>query len=205
MHSPPTSDIGFPIGFHRNLPTQIAMFIHPSAFGRGPVNDVKKAVAAGLEATIVEVVEHGKDLDYTAMLKRVHRKGVKYVISHTTKPPVATLLKDANRLGLTATTFSEDGKLTFLGAHYTGGPDLVALAGTAAERFYWTTSYTLTSEKGPGTDFQLALAKRYNCGDKVPTPQTTRTVSWLPRSPSKPSNGFWTRAERFLENHSTMS
>ncbi|MCP4749943.1 MAG: ABC transporter substrate-binding protein, partial [Proteobacteria bacterium] len=61
----------------------------------------------------------------------------------------------------------EDGKLTFLGAHYTGGPDLVALAGTAAERFYWTTSYTLTSEKGPGTDFQLALAKRFNRGDKV--------------------------------------
>jgi ABC-type branched-subunit amino acid transport system substrate-binding protein len=38
----------------------VAMFIHPSAFGRAPVEDLKKAVAAGLNIEIVEVVEHGK-------------------------------------------------------------------------------------------------------------------------------------------------
>jgi branched-chain amino acid transport system substrate-binding protein len=140
---------------------KVAMFIHPSAFGRAPVDDLRKAVAAGLKIEIVEVVEHGKDLDNTAMLQRLAGKGVQYVISHTVQSPVATMLKDAGRLGLAAATFGEKGKITFLGCHYTGGNDLVALAGAAAEHFYWTTSYIVTSEPGVGTDAQLALAKRY--------------------------------------------
>ncbi|QTA83372.1 Leucine-binding domain-containing protein [Desulfonema limicola] len=144
-----------------------AMFIHPSAFGRGPVEDVEKAVKAGLNMEIVEVTEHGKDLDNTAMLQRFISKGVQYVITQTIQSPVATLLKDANRLGLAAKSFGEEGKLTFLGAHYTGGNDLIALAGPAAENFFWTTSYTLTSEPGPGTDMQLALAKKYGRDDKA--------------------------------------
>lgn len=140
---------------------KVAMFIHPSAFGRGPVDDVKKAVAAGLKMEIVEVVEHGKDLDNSAMLKRLVSKNVQYVISQTVQSPVATMIKDASRLGLAAKTFGEKGKLTFLGCHYTGGADLVALAGPAAENYHWTTSYIVTSEPGPGTDAQLALGKRY--------------------------------------------
>jgi ABC-type branched-subunit amino acid transport system substrate-binding protein len=92
---------------------KVAMFIHPSAFGRGPVSDVEKAVAAGLKMEIVEVVEHGKDLDNTAMLQRLKSKGVQYVISQTIQSPVATMLKDASRLGLVAKTFGEDGKITF--------------------------------------------------------------------------------------------
>lgn len=146
---------------------KVAMFIHPSAFGRGPVEDVQKAVAAGLEVEIIEVVEHGKDLDNTAMLKRLSGKGVQYVLSHTVQSPVATMLKDANSLGLVATSFGEEGKITFLGAHYTGGNDLVALAGASAENFYWTTSYIVTSEPGEGTDLQLALAKKYNRDEKA--------------------------------------
>jgi len=47
---------------------KVALFIHPSAFGRGPVDDTKKAVGAGLKMEIIEVVEHGKDLDNSAML-----------------------------------------------------------------------------------------------------------------------------------------
>jgi branched-chain amino acid transport system substrate-binding protein len=146
---------------------KVAMYIHPSAFGRGPVDDIKKAIAAGLKMDLVEVVEHGKDLDNTATLKRLISKGVRYVICQTVQSPVATLLKDAQRLGLIASKFGEAGKITFLGAHYTGGNDLIALAGDAAENFYWTTSYMLTSEKGVGTDAQLALAKRYNRDDKT--------------------------------------
>jgi branched-chain amino acid transport system substrate-binding protein len=146
---------------------KVAMFIHPSAFGRAPVDDLRKAVAAGLKIEIVEVVEHGKDLDNTAMLQRLSGKGVQYVISHTVQSPVATMLKDASRLGLAATTFGQKGKITFLGCHYTGGNDLVALAGAAAENFYWTTSYIVTSEPGAGTDAQLALAKRYGRDDKA--------------------------------------
>jgi len=152
---------------HKGGKPKVAMFIHPSAFGRGPVEDVKKAVAAGLDVEIVEVVEHGKDLDNTAMLKRLSSKGVQYVLSHTVQSPVATMLKDASSLGLVATSFGEEGKITFLGAHYTGGNDLVALAGDSAENFYWTTSYIVTSEPGEGTDLQLALAKKYNRNEKA--------------------------------------
>lgn len=152
---------------HEGSTPKVAMFIHPSAFGRGPVSDVEKAVAAGLDMEIVEVVEHGKDLDNTAMLKRLVSKGVQYVISQTVQSPVATMLKDASRLGLASGDFGESGKLTFLGCHYTGGNDLVALAGAAAENYHWTTSYIITSEPGVGTNAQLALAQRYGRDDKA--------------------------------------
>jgi branched-chain amino acid transport system substrate-binding protein len=152
---------------HKDGAPRVAMFIHPSAFGRGPVEDVQKAVAAGLKMDIIEVVEHGKDLDNTATLQRLMSKNVQYVLTHTVQSPVATLIKDAERLGLSASKFGEKGKLTFLGAHYTGGNDLIDLAGSAAENFFWTTSYTLTSEPGEGTTFQLELAKRYGRDDKT--------------------------------------
>jgi len=152
---------------HKGGTPQVAMFIHPSAFGRGPVEDVQNAVKSGLKMDIVEVVEHGKDLDNTATLQRLLSKNVQYVICQTVQSPVATLIKDAQRLGVTAKTFGEAGKLTFTGAHYTGGNDLIDLAGSAAEGFFWTTSYTLTSEPGPGTDFQLMLAKKYSRDEKT--------------------------------------
>ena len=146
---------------------KVAMFIHPSAFGRAPVEDLEKAVEAGLKMEIVEVVEHGKDLDNTATLQRLMSKDVRYVISQTVQSPVATLLNDAERLDLAAKSFGEKGKITFLGAHYTGGNDLIALAGESSENFFWTTSYRLTSEPGVGTDAQLALAKKYCRDDKT--------------------------------------
>jgi branched-chain amino acid transport system substrate-binding protein len=68
---------------------------------------------------------------------------------------------------MTAKTFGEPGKITFMGAHYTGGNDLIALAGTAAEGFHWTTSYHVTSEKGPWTDWQLDVAKKYGRDEKT--------------------------------------
>lgn len=146
---------------------KVAMFIHPSAFGRGPLEDTQKAVKKGLGIDIVEVVEHGKDLDNTAMLKRLLSKNVQYVISHTVQSPVATMLKDAVRLNVNATSFGESGKLTFLGAHYTGGSDLVALAGKAAEGFLWTCSYNLTTENNAKSKKQLELAKRYGRDEKA--------------------------------------
>lgn len=152
---------------HKEGKPKVALFIHPSVFGRGPVEDLEKAIKAGLGLEIVEVVEHGKDLDNTATLKRLLGKGVQYVLTQTVQSPVATLLKDAAGLGLTAKTFGEAGKLTFLGCHYTGGNDLVALAGTAAENFYWTTSYIVTNEPSPGATAQLELAKRYGRDDKA--------------------------------------
>lgn len=152
---------------HKGGTAKIAMFLHPSAFGRGPLADVEKAIAAGLNVELVEVVEHGKDLDNTATLKRLVENKVQYVISQTVQSPVATFIKDAKRLGLVASSFGEEGKITFMGAHYTGGNDLIALAGEAAENFYWTTAYRVMSEPGPGTDFQMALAKRYDRDEKT--------------------------------------
>ena len=152
---------------HQGGTPKVALFIHPSAFGRGPVEDLQKAVDAGLDMEIVEVVEHGKDLDNTAMLKRLISKEVQYVISQTVQSPVATMLKDAGSLGLMAKSFGEEGKLTFLGCHYTGGNDLVALAGPSAENFYWTTSYIVTNEPGPGATAQLELAKKYGRDEKA--------------------------------------
>jgi len=152
---------------HKGATPRVAMFLHPSAFGRGPLSDVQKAVKAGLDMNIVEVVEHGKDLDNTAMLKRLQSKGVQYVISQTIQSPVATMIKDASRLGMVAKEFGQKGKITFTGCHYTGGNDLVALAGSAAENYYWTTSYIVTSEPGAGTNAQLALAKKYGRDDKA--------------------------------------
>lgn len=152
---------------HKGGTPKVAMFIHPSAFGRGPLEDTQKAIAQGLKIEIVEVVEHGKDLDNSAMLQRLMSKGVQYVISHTVQSPVATMLKDAQRLGLQAKSFGEAGKLTFLGAHYTGGSDLIALAGDAAEGFLWTCSYNLTYEDNAKTKEQLALAQKYGRDDKA--------------------------------------
>jgi len=146
---------------HKKGTPKIALFLHPSAFGLGPLADVKKAIKAGLRAELVEVVKHGKDLDNTAMIKRLLSKKVQYVISQTIQSPVATLLKDARRLGKIASSFGQKGKITFMGAHYIGGNDLIALAGKASENFYWTTAYTITSVKSPGTAAQLSLAKRY--------------------------------------------
>ena len=150
---------------------KVALFLHPSAFGRAPLGDVKKAIAAGLGIDLVEIVEHGKDLDNTAMLKRFQSKGVQYVISQTVQPPVATMLKGAQSLGMIASTYGEAGKITFLGCHYAGGPDLIGLAGSAAENYYWTTSYKLMTAKGPGTDAQFALAKRYGRDEKLANSQ----------------------------------
>jgi branched-chain amino acid transport system substrate-binding protein len=146
---------------------KVALFLHPSAFGRAPRDDVKKAIDAGLGIELVEIVEHGKDLDNTAMLQRFQSKGVQYVISQTVQPPVATMLKGAQSLGMIASTYGEAGKITFLGCHYAGGPDLIGLAGSAAENYYWTTSYKLMTAKGPGTDAQLAMAKRYGRDESV--------------------------------------
>jgi len=152
---------------HQGKTPKAAMYVHPSAFGRGPVEDVKASVKAGLDMDIVEVVEHGKDLDVTGMLQRWRAKGVQYVISQTVQSPVATMLKGADRMGLVAESFGEKGKITFLGAHYTGGNDLIALAGKAAENFYWTTSFITTSESSYGARAQLGLAERYGRDDKA--------------------------------------
>ena len=147
---------------------KVALFLHPSAFGRAPRDDVQKAIDAGLGIELVEIVEHGKDLDNTAMLNRFQSKGVQYVISQTVQPPVATMLKGAQSLGMIAATYGEAGKITFLGCHYAGGPALVTLAGSAAnENYYWTTSYKMMTAEGPGKDAQFALAKRYGRDEDV--------------------------------------
>lgn len=134
---------------------KVAMLVHPSAFGRAPVEDAQ-AAATELGIDIVEVQEHGEGLDYTAMLQRWDNSGVQYVIGQSVQSPIAAMLNTANDLGLTD-------KMTFMGAHYTGGNTLTSLAGEAAEGFLWATSFELANN----IDFQTELGQRYGRGEET--------------------------------------
>lgn len=134
---------------------KVAMFIHPSAFGRAPRDDAQLA-AEKLGIEITEVIEHGEGLDYTAMLQRWNNAGVQYVVTQTVQSPVAALLNAADVLGLNDT-------MTFMGAHYTGGATLVNLAGEAAEGFLWTTSFALPED----IPLQAEIAEANNRSDEA--------------------------------------
>ena len=130
---------------------KVAMAIHPSPFGRAPVEDAKKA-AKDLGIEIVEVQEMAKGLDYTATLKRFENKGVEYIVYQNVAGPVANMIKDAKRLGL---------KIKHAGAHYAGGPDLLRLAGDAAEGFLWVTAYYMPHEDNAAAKFVKELGAKY--------------------------------------------
>jgi len=133
---------------------KVALVVHPSPFGRAPIADARKA-AAQLGLQIVDVQEVGEgNLDNTALLKRFERAGVEYLVHQNMAGPVANILKDAKRLGL-------DKKFKQLGAHYTGGPDLISLAGDAAEGFLWATSFYMFHEDAPGIRLQKELGQKY--------------------------------------------
>ena len=132
---------------------KVAMFVHPSPFGRAPVEDAKKA-ADILGIDIVEVQEATKGLDYTAMLQRWDNEGVEYMIGQHVQSPIATILNSAKDLGLLD-------KIQFMGAHYTGGTSLITLAGDAAENFIWSTSFYLPDENKPGIELQRKIGERY--------------------------------------------
>jgi len=134
---------------------QVAMLIHPSAFGRAPVEDAKKA-ADLLGIDIVEVIEHGEGLDYTATLQRWDNSGVRYVVGQSVQSPIAAMLQAAQALGL-------KDRMTFLGAHYTGGSTLVNLAGDAAEGFLWTTSFKMA----PNIPLQSEIGQRYGRSEET--------------------------------------
>lgn len=134
---------------------KVAMFIHPSAFGRAPRDDAQLA-AEKLGIEITEVIEHGEGLDYTAMLQRWNNDGVQYVVTQTVQSPVAALLNAAEVLGLNDT-------MTFMGAHYTGGATLVNLAGEAAEGFLWATSFALPED----IPLQAEIAEANNRSDEA--------------------------------------
>ena len=130
---------------------KVALAVHPSPFGRAPVEDAKKA-AKELGIEIVEVQEMAKGLDYTATLKRFANKGVEYIVYQNVAGPVATMIKDAKRLGL---------PIKHAAAHYAGGPDLLRLAGDAAEGVVWATSYYMSYEDTPAAAFVKKLGERY--------------------------------------------
>ncbi len=134
---------------------KVAMLVHPSAFGRAPVDDALKAAEA-LGVDIVEVQEHGEGLDYTAMLQRWENSGVQYVIGQSVQSPIAAMLNAAESLGLTD-------KMTFMGAHYTGGNTLTSLAGQAAEGFIWATSFTLPENIA----LQREIGERYGRSEQT--------------------------------------
>jgi branched-chain amino acid transport system substrate-binding protein len=122
-------------------------------------------VGSGLDIEIVETIEHDTGLNTTEILNLFVSKNVQYVICQTIQSPVADLLKAAAPLGVTAATFGEAGKITFLGAHYTGGADLISLTGASLKDYYWITAFLGTSQASAGKDKQLALAAKYNRSD----------------------------------------
>lgn len=134
---------------------KVAMLIHPSAFGRAPVEDAQKA-ADLLGIDIVEVIEHGEGLDYTATLQRWANAGVRYVIGQSVQSPIAAMLQAAQALGL-------KDQMTFLGAHYTGGSTLVNLAGDAADGFLWTTSFKMAYN----IPLQREIGERYGRSEET--------------------------------------
>ncbi len=137
---------------------KVALVVHPSPFGRAPVADARKA-AQQLGLQIVDVQEVGAgNLDNTALLRRFAGQGVEYVVHNNVAGPVANILKDTRRLGLS---------LKHLGAHYTGGTDLIALAGEAAEGFLWATSFYMYDEDAPGIRLQKELGQRYGRNEAI--------------------------------------
>ncbi|WP_135228610.1 ABC transporter substrate-binding protein [Deinococcus fonticola] len=137
----------------RERTAKVALVLNPSPFGRAPVPDVKEA-AKRLGVNIVSVEEvGGNNTDNTALLKKLQGLGVKYVIHQNTAGPVANILKDAQKLGIT-------GDMVHMGAHYTGGGDLVTLAGDAATNFIWATSFYLYDEADrPGIQLMRQIGR----------------------------------------------
>lgn len=131
---------------------KVALLLHPSAFGRAPVEDAQ-AAAEALGIEIVEIIEHGDGTDYTAILQRWNNSGVQYVVTQTVQSPVAAMLNTAEALGLKET-------MTFMGAHYTGGSTLVSIAGDAAEGFLWATSYYMGHEDTPGMELVRQIGEQ---------------------------------------------
>lgn len=134
---------------------KIAMFIHPSAFGRAPLADAE-AASELLGVEIVEAQEATEGLDYTAMLQRWDNAGVQYVIGQHVQSPIATILTTAEALGL-------KDKMTFMGAHYTGGTSLTNLAGDAAEGFLWATSFAMADQ----IPLQIEIGERFGRNEET--------------------------------------
>jgi branched-chain amino acid transport system substrate-binding protein len=133
---------------------RIALVVHPSPFGRAPVEHARRA-APILGQTIVDVREVGAgNLDNTALLRSLEAAGARWIIHQNVAGPVANILRDNVRLGL-------QGRMRHLGAVYTGGSDLIALAGDAVEGFLWASSYYTLDEDQPGIRLQRELARRF--------------------------------------------
>jgi branched-chain amino acid transport system substrate-binding protein len=135
----------------------VALVVNPSPFGRATTDDAKKA-AAQLGLEIVDVQEvGGNNLDNTALLKNLEAKGAEYILHQNVAGPVANILKDAKKLGL-------DKKIKQMGAVYTGGGDLIRLAGDAAEGYLWASSYLTLDEDSACIKLHKELAAKNNRG-----------------------------------------
>jgi branched-chain amino acid transport system substrate-binding protein len=137
---------------------KVALVVNPSPFGRATTDDAKKAASTlGLEIVDIQEVG-GNNLDNTALLKNLEGKGAEYVIHQNVAGPVANILKDAKKLGL-------DKKIKQMGAVYTGGADLIRLAGDAAEGYLWASSYLTLEEDSACIKLHKELAAKNNRGD----------------------------------------
>lgn len=133
---------------------KVALVVNPSPFGRAVVDHARRA-AERLGLSIVDVREVGSgNLDNTALLRAFDNAGVQFIIHQNVAGPVANILKDAQRLGLSS-------KIRQMGAVYTGGSDLIRLAGDAANGYLWASSYFTLDEDTAGIRLQRELARKY--------------------------------------------
>ena len=130
---------------------KLAFYIHPSAFGRSPIQYAKEAILREkLNIDVVTTVEHNEGMDLTSVLNKFKMLGIEFVINHTIAVPSSNLIKKASELNLVANNFYEPGKIVFLGTHYTGGQALLDLTANKADGFYWVSGLNSPHIDNPG-------------------------------------------------------
>lgn len=126
---------------------KLALLYNDTPFGRSPVEDAK-AYAEKIGVDVVDEQVVGlKSLDASSQLLNMKKKDPDFAIIQETWGATATILKDADKLGL-------DTK--FIGLNWAAGEGLLPLAGDSAEGFIGVIPHAFPFE---GTDAVPGLAE----------------------------------------------
>ncbi len=120
---------------------RVAFIFNDTEFGRSPVPDgINYAAKHGIELVAQEVVSLDAR-EAMEQLGRIKDKKADYVIIQETTWATAVILKDARRMGLSA---------SFIGLNWSADEKLIALAGRASEGFTGTIPFIFTDRSFPG-------------------------------------------------------
>ncbi len=126
---------------HKGGTPKVALVYNESPFGKSPIEDAKK-FAKQLGITLVnDVVVPLQALDVTSQMVNMQKDNPDYAIVQNTSSPVATVLKDAKRLGI---------KTKFIGLNWAADEKLIKLAGDAAEGYMGIIQFAFPYENVPG-------------------------------------------------------